>query len=77
LHTDGDGYVFARGTGVDVALVALNRGSTSRSVTVRVSDVGLRDGDTLRDALGGASITVQGGAVNVPFRQRSSAIYIR
>jgi hypothetical protein len=31
LHTDGDGYVYARGTGADVAIVALNRGTTARS----------------------------------------------
>jgi hypothetical protein len=36
LHTDGDGYVYARGVGDDVALVALNRGGTARTVSVRV-----------------------------------------
>jgi len=77
LHTDGDGYVYARGAGADVALVALNRGTTARTVSVRVSDVDVPDGTTLRDALGGPSVTVRGGAIEVPFRPRASAIYVR
>ena len=77
LHTDGDGYVYARGTGADVALVAINRGGTERTVSVRVADVDLPDGTALRDALGGPSVTVRNGAVDVPFRPRSSAIYVR
>ncbi len=78
LHTDGDGYVFARGTGNDAALVALNRGGTERTVSVRVpAELNLADGTTLRDALGGPSVTVRGGSIEVPFRVRSSAIYVR
>jgi glycosidase len=77
LHTDGDGYVYARGTGNDVALIALNRGTTARTVSVRVSDVDVPDGTTLRDALGGPAVTVRGGAIEVPFRPRASAIYVR
>lgn len=78
LHTDGDGYVYARGTGDDVALVALNRGSTSRTVTVTLpGDLGVADGTTLRDALGGASVTVRGGAIDVPFRARGSSVFVR
>jgi glycosidase len=77
LHTDGDGYVYARGTGQDVAIVALNRGSTARTVSVRVSDLDIPDGTSLRDALGGAMVTVHAGTLEVPFRPRSSAVYVR
>ncbi len=78
MLTDGDGYVYARGTGSDCAIVALNRGLTSRTVSVPVpAELGVPDGTMLRDALGGASVTVMGGAVQVPFGVRSSAIYVR
>ncbi len=78
LYTDGDGYVYARGAGADVAIVALNRGSTERTVSVRVpAELDVADGTTLRDALGGPSVTARGGSVEVPLRPRSSAIYVR
>lgn len=77
LHTDGDGYVYARGRGADAAIVALNRGGTDRTVRVSVDGLDIPDGTTLRDALGGPSITVQGGGFDVPFRVRSSAIFVR
>jgi glycosidase len=77
LHTDGDGYVYARGAGGDVALVALNRGTTARAVTVRLEGLDVPDGTALRDALGGPGVTVRGNAVEIPFRPRSSAIYVR
>ncbi len=78
LHTDGDGYVYARGTGADIALVAINRGSTARTVRVTLpAELGASDGTMLRDALGGAAVRVMGGAVEVAFRARSSAVYVR
>ena len=78
LFTDGDGYVYSRGTGADTAIVALNRGSTSRSVTVHLSgDLNLPDGTVLHDALGSAQVTVQGGSIEVPFNPRASSIFIR
>jgi glycosidase len=78
LHTDGDGYVYARGTGADVAIVALNRGTTARAVSVRLpAELGVADGTVLRDALGGSSVTVTGGAIEVPLRVRGSSIFIR
>jgi len=78
LHTDGDGYVYARGAGADVAVVALNRGTTSRSVRVSLPpELQLSDGTMLRDALGGPSVTVQGGALEVPFRPRVGAVFVR
>ena len=78
LHTDGDGYVYARGAGADVAIVALNRGTTARAVSVRLpAELGVADGTLLRDALGGSSVTVTGGAIEVPLRVRGSSIFIR
>ena len=78
LLTDGDGYVYARGAGADVAIVALNRGTTARAVTVRLpADLGVTDGTVLRDALGGSSVTVTVGAIEVPLRVRGSSIFIR
>jgi neopullulanase len=78
LHTDNDGYVYARGTAADTAIIALNRGTTSRTVTVRVpAELNVPDNTTFRDALGGPSLTVNAGSMEVPLRPRSSAIYIR
>ncbi|MDO9022575.1 MAG: alpha-amylase family glycosyl hydrolase [Deltaproteobacteria bacterium] len=78
LHTDGDGYVYARGVGAEVAIVALNRGTTSRAVSVRLpAELGVADGTVLRDALGDGSVTVTGGAIEVPLRVRGSSIFIR
>jgi len=78
LHTDGDGYVYARGTGADVAIVALNRGTTARPVRVSLpAELGLTDGTVLRDALGGSPVTVSGGSIEVPFRVRGSSIFVR
>lgn len=73
LHDDGDGYVFSRGTGADLAIVAVNRGTTARSVTIKVTG---EDG-TLKDVLGGASITVKDGSVAIPFTARGAALYIK
>ncbi|MCC7540782.1 MAG: hypothetical protein IT379_31485, partial [Deltaproteobacteria bacterium] len=78
LHTDGDGYVFARGAARDVAIVALNRGSTERSVRVGLPPaLGVPDGTVLRDLLGAAAdVTVGGGGIDVPLPARGSAIYV-
>ncbi|MBI2388418.1 MAG: glycosyl hydrolase [Deltaproteobacteria bacterium] len=78
LHTDGDGYVFARGTGVDLAVVAINRGTTNRSVKVTVpAELGAPDGTTLKDLLGGPGVTVTGGAIDVPFTAKGAALFVR
>ncbi len=78
LHTDGDGYVFARGTGADVAIVAVNRGTTDRSVAVTMpGDLGVADGTVLRDLLGGPSVTVSSGAITVPFTARGASLFVK
>jgi hypothetical protein len=78
LHADGDGYVYARGAGADLAVVALNRGTTARAVSVAVPGaLGAPDGTVLRDALSTATVTVRDGRVEVPFTARGSSVFVR
>jgi len=78
MHSDGDGYVFARGTGMDVAIVAVNRGTTNRSVSVTVpGELSVPDGTVLKDLLGGPSVTVMSGAISVPFTARGASLFVR
>jgi glycosidase len=77
LLTDGDGYVYARGADEDLAIVAINRGTTSRTVRVNVPPELAADGTTLRDLLGGPSITITGGGFDMPFTPHNAALYVR
>jgi neopullulanase len=78
LYTDGDGYVYARGGALDVAVVALNRGSTNRSVHVILPpELGVPDGTVLRDLLGGPSVTATAGALDVPLTIRGAQLFVR
>jgi glycosidase len=77
LHTDGDGYVFARGAERNLAIIALNRGTTARRVRVNVPAELGAEGQTFRDLLGGPSITVSGGGFDMPFTPRNAALYVR
>lgn len=78
LHADGDGYVYARGAGADLAIVALNRGTTARSVSVALPGaLDAPDGTVLRDALSDATVTVRGGRVDVPFSPRAGSVFVR
>lgn len=77
LHTDGDGYVYARGAESNLAIVAINRGSTFRTVRVNVPPELGAEGHTFRDLLGGPSITVSGGGFDMPFTPRGAALYVR
>lgn len=75
---DGDGYVFARGEGKDAAIVAINRGTTNRTVSVPLpSGLGLADGTVLKDLLGGPSVTVSGGAIDVPFTAKGASLFVQ
>jgi len=77
LLTDGDGYVYARGADADLAIIALNRGSTARSVHVTVPPELASDGTMLHDLLGGPSITISGGGFDMAFTARNAALYVR
>jgi len=78
LHADGDGYVYARGRGMDLAVMAMNRGTTARTVSVALpGGLDAPDGTVLRDALSTASVTVRGGRIEVPFTARGSSVFVR
>ena len=77
LHTDGDAYVFARGAASNLAVVAINRGGTARTVRVMIPSDLAENGSVLRDLLGGPSVTVTNGAVDMQFTPRSAGLYVR
>jgi hypothetical protein len=78
LYTDGDGYVYARGAATDTVIVALNRGSTSRSVTVTIpAALSIPDGTTLTDLYGGPSVTVSGGSFVAPLTPQGASLWTR
>jgi glycosidase len=75
LSSTEDVLVFARQAGQNVALVALSRaaGATNVQVTIPAS-LGLANGTTLADRLGGPSVTVSGGSVTIPLGARGAAV---
>ncbi|MEI8254702.1 MAG: alpha-amylase family glycosyl hydrolase [Deltaproteobacteria bacterium] len=77
LFTDSDGYVYSRGADADLAIVAINRGTTARTVRVIVPPELASDGTTLTDLLGGPPVTVAGGGFDMPFTPRNAALYVR
>ncbi len=77
LHTDGDGYIYVRGAGPDLVLIAINRGTTSRVVHANVPAELGAEGATLRDLLGGSGVTIRSGGVDVPFTAQGASIWVR
>ncbi|MFI5296987.1 MAG: alpha-amylase family glycosyl hydrolase [Polyangiales bacterium] len=78
LYTDGDGYVYARGATIDAVIVALNRGTTSRTVHVTVpASLSIPDGTTLHDLYGGPSVTVSGGAFDAPLTPQGASLWTK
>ena len=76
MWIDDNLYVYARVTGDDVAVVAINREWNPRTVSVPVAPgVPLPDGTVLRDRLGGPSVTVTGQALQLNLPAHSSALY--
>ena len=77
LMAQGDQYLYARGAGPDLAVVALNRGGTAATVHVALpADPGNQDG-TLHDLLGGTGATITSGATDIHLGPRSAAILSR
>lgn len=77
IFTDGDGYVFVRGTGKDAVIVAMNRGTTTRTVKVSVpAELGLTDGQSWKDLLGGLPVKVNAGQIEVVFGPKSAALLV-
>jgi len=76
LFVDADAYVYSRGAGPGLAIVALNRGA-ARSVRVDLPAVLGAEGAALRDVLGGAGATVGGGAVTLALPPLTAAVLVR
>jgi glycosidase len=75
MWIDDDLYVFARVSGSDAAVVVINRQFATRTVAVPVpSSVPLAEGTVLKDRLGGPSVTVTGGMLNLNLAAHSSAV---
>lgn len=77
IHTDGDGYVFVRGTGKDAVIVAENRGTTTRTVKIPLpAELGLAEGQAFKDLFGGLPVKVNAGALEIVFGPRSVALLV-
>ena len=76
LWADGDFLAYARTGGGETAVVLLNRGSGTKSGTLQVGGLGVTDGATLTDALGGGTQTVSGGGMPFSIGARSAAIFV-
>ena len=75
LWADADGYAYARTSASDKLVVAMNKGSSNKTLTLTVSGVGLSDGTVLTDELGSGSVTVSGGKITVTLPARKAAIF--
>ncbi len=77
LWVDDSFYVYARGVGVDnAAIIAMNKGSQTRTVTVTVPyNLGL-DGETLHSYLSDREITVQNKQVDITLDPWEYAIFV-
>jgi glycosidase len=73
--TDNNTYAFARVSGADKAVVALNNGTGPNTAGIPVGAY-FSDGTTLQDALSGATFTVSGGSVTLALAARSGAILL-
>lgn len=68
-------YAFARRSGDDLAIVALNNQAEAFSSAVPVTDLGLKDGTVLVDQISGAEAKVASGAFTPALTGRTGAIY--
>lgn len=75
LYATEDVLVFARQAGSSVAVVALNRAAAAQQAQVNLPPgLGLSNGTTLSDRLGGASVTVGGGKLNLNLPAQSASV---
>ncbi len=72
-NNDGNTYAFARIGPGETAIVALNNGSITNTAVIPINAY-FGDGTTLRDALTGATYTVDGGNVTVTLAPRSGVV---
>lgn len=65
LHNEKGVYVYARRLGGECLMVALNNSTVRKTVSLKVSTLGLRDGQILRDHLSGEEFIVSGDTLNL------------
>ena len=76
LWVDEELYVYGRDAGNgEVAVVAMNKGWSSRTETIDLSALGI-DGQTLADAVGGGSISVAGNSATISLDSWEYAVYL-
>ncbi len=73
--SDNNTYAFARVSGSEKVIVALNNGVASNNASVPVSAY-FSDGTQLQDVLTGATFTVSGGAVNIALAARTGVVLL-
>jgi glycosidase len=79
LYVDANVYVFARGTGSDAVIVALNRNSfevTTSPITIP-SGLSLPSGTVLTDLVSSRTATVSGGTIVVTVGAKDGAILVQ
>jgi cyclomaltodextrinase len=65
LQNERGVYIFARRLGSECLIVALNNSTTKRTVSIKVKELGLRDGHILVDHLGEEEFIVSGDSLNL------------
>jgi len=75
MASDGQAWVFAMESPDDLVIVAFNRTGSSRTLSVNVAALALKNGDVLVDALSGASVTVNNLRINIDVESFGSALY--
>jgi glycosidase len=75
-HDDDTTYAFARSTGHETAIVALNKGKVWNKAVLLVRDY-FPDGTVLREALTGETVAVSGGCVELTLPPRGGALLFK
>jgi len=78
LWIDDGVYVWARGQGADAVIVAINAEDGARTVDVPLpADLGIANGTSFADRLGGAGVTASGASLEVALAARRGAVWAR
>jgi alpha-amylase len=75
LLVESKQYAFARRSGAETVIVALNNQQAAFSSPVSVQELGLKDGTVLVDQLSGSKVRVANGAFTPALSTRAGAIY--
>lgn len=79
LYVDSNFYVYARGTGNDTVIVALNRNNfdvTSPSIAIP-SELSIPDETRFTDLISGSSFTVSSGSITVNLAAKDGAVFVQ